>query len=75
MSTGPSSQRASRWGRGWPNWRHGNADQRQVTLTSPATGVLFDAEHNAFWDPRWGERPTDARARARLAQDKLTRVR
>jgi hypothetical protein len=61
-------------GDGWPNWRHGTADQLQAALNSPVLGVLFDVEHNAFWDQRWGECPADARARLRLAQHRLAQV-
>jgi hypothetical protein len=61
-------------GQGWPDWRHGSADQLRDALTSPVIGVLFDVEHNAFWHHRWGDRPADASARLRLAQDRLTRV-
>lgn len=61
-------------GEGWPDWRHGSADELQAALMSPVLGVLFDVEHNGFWDRRWDARPADARARMRLAQDRLARV-
>jgi hypothetical protein len=61
-------------GEGWPDWRHGTADQLRDALTSPAIGVLFDVEHNAFWDHSWGNRPADACTRSRLARDKLAEV-
>lgn len=56
----------------WPNWRDGDRDELRASLASPVDGVLFDVEHNAFWTPAWGPRPTspadalDA-ARAELA--------
>jgi hypothetical protein len=43
-------------------------------LTWPITGVLFDVEHDAFWDHRWGERPADTCARLQLAGEKLAAV-
>jgi hypothetical protein len=61
-------------GKGWPDWRHGSAEQLHDALTSPVIGVLFDVEHNAFWDRSWGECPADARARSRLARDRLAEV-
>jgi hypothetical protein len=61
-------------GEGWPDWRHGRAEQLRDALTSPAIGVLFDVEHNVFWDHRWGERPADTRARLQLAAEKLAAV-
>jgi hypothetical protein len=61
-------------GEGWPDWRHGSADELQPALMWPVIGVLFDVEHNAFWDPRWGQCPADARARLRLAKEALATV-
>jgi hypothetical protein len=61
-------------GEGWPDWRHGSAEQLRDALTSPAVGVLFDVEHNAFWHHRWGERPADIRARVQLVGEKLADV-
>jgi hypothetical protein len=61
-------------GERWPDWRHGTAEQLRDALTSPVIGVLFDVEHNAFWDRNWGECPADARARSRLARNKLAQV-
>jgi hypothetical protein len=61
-------------GQGWPDWRHGSAEQLRDALTSPVIGVLFDVEHNAFWDHRWGDRPANAGARTRLARGRLARV-
>jgi hypothetical protein len=61
-------------GDGWPDWRHGTAEQLRDALMSPVTGVLFDVEHNVFWDHRWGERPADIRARLQLAAERLAAV-
>jgi hypothetical protein len=61
-------------GDGWPDWRHGSAEQLRHALMSPVTGVLFDVEHNVFWDDRWGARFADTRARLELAAAKLADV-
>lgn len=55
-------------GRGFPDWRNGSADELAAALAGPVDGVLFDVEHNGFWYPAWGDRPSgvaDALATAR----------
>lgn len=53
---------------GWPDWRYGNPESLRARLRWPVEGVLFDVEHNVFWDETWGPRPSrtaDALAEAR----------
>jgi hypothetical protein len=58
-------------GKGWPDWRSGDADGLRRSLRWPVDGVLFDVEHNAFWDQGWGERPVDTRAAVKRAEEGL----
>ncbi len=46
-------------GRSYPDWRNGSDADLRDRLDLPTRGVLFDVEHNAFWLPEWGDRPTD----------------
>ena len=57
-------------GEGWPNWRAGTRSYWSIEdgwrvrsladdLAWPLEGMLFDVEHNAFWQHRFGERPND----------------
>jgi|SRR5262245_17456116 len=41
----------------FPDWRSGDQESLRDWLSSPAEGVLFDVEHNAFWLDEWGSRP------------------
>ncbi len=54
--------------RGWPDWRHDDPDVLGALLAQPAEGVLFDVEHNGFWHPAWGDRPTDPIRRLEIAR-------
>lgn len=45
--------------RGWPDWRRDDTEVLRARLAQPAEGVLFDVEHNGFWHPAWGAKPTD----------------
>lgn len=51
-------------GKYWPNWRAAIApdaadalDDLRGRLAWPLDSLLFDVEHNEFWDPEWGDRP------------------
>ncbi|WP_441251339.1 hypothetical protein [Kitasatospora sp. McL0602] len=57
-------------GRGWPDWRGGDADELRGHLERPRDGVLFDVKHG-FWYPGWGEKPEDRREALRLAETRL----
>jgi len=46
-------------GRGFPDWRDGCESDLRDALDWPLEGILFDVEHNGFWMPAWGERPTE----------------
>lgn len=61
-------------GERWPDWRAGPAAQLARTLKWPVNGVLFDVEHNAFWDPGWGERPAELATALQVARSELGRV-
>lgn len=47
----------------WPDWRGvatGKAEACETIerrLAWPLDGMLYDIEHNTFWDENWGERP------------------
>jgi hypothetical protein len=47
------------------DWR---ADDREIrsALEWPLEGLLFDVEHNALWEPEWGERPRTVNARSEV---------
>jgi len=44
----------------WPDWRDGDPAVLRERLNRPVEGVLFDVEHNAFWDGSWGERSAES---------------
>jgi hypothetical protein len=41
----------------WPDWRNGDPGGVRERLGWPVEGVLFDVEHNGFWQSSWGRRP------------------
>lgn len=43
----------------WPDWRDGDSAKLRERVDWPRAGVLFDVEHNAFWDDSWGPRPSE----------------
>ncbi|MFF7246283.1 hypothetical protein ACFZBU_20500 [Embleya sp. NPDC008237] len=61
-------------GKGWPNWRDGNARGLKAQLGWPGEGVLYDVEHGAFWPPVWGARPAQLRHALKSARYHLARV-
>ena len=42
---------------GFPNWRFESHESIKARLEIPMEGVLFDVEHNNFWQSSWGHRP------------------
>lgn len=60
-------------GRGWPDWRGGDAEELRGWLEQPVSGVLFDVKQG-FWYPGWGERPEGRREAVRLAEMRLRDV-
>ena len=44
----------------FPDWR-GRSQDLQSRFEEPLQGILFDVEHNDFWAPSWGSRPTELR--------------
>jgi hypothetical protein len=58
-------------GRGWPDWRDGDADEITHRLRRPVEGVLFDVAENGFWYESWGPRPDDPGGAVALADRRL----
>ena len=58
----------------WPDWRHGDPAALRAALRRPVEGVLFDVEHNRFWDGTWGDRPQDGAEALRVATTHLATV-
>lgn len=54
---------------GFPDWRSGQPVQIQRLIDQPARGICFDIEHNGFWRPSWGNRPTDLQAAFAIARE------
>ncbi|MGC0417548.1 hypothetical protein [Embleya sp. AB8] len=61
-------------GKGWPNWRDGNARGLKAQLGWPVEGVLYDVEHNAFWPEVWGARPAQLKHALKSARYHLARA-
>lgn len=52
------------YGDRWPDWRAAASNDPSQSISKlhesldwPLRGMLFDIEHNSFWDPHWGPRP------------------
>jgi hypothetical protein len=58
----------------WPDWRDGDPVDLRRRLGWPVEGVLFDVEHNAYWDPSWGRQPPGLPQALSVAQHHLARV-
>jgi hypothetical protein len=58
----------------WPDWRNGDPGVLRDRLNWPVEGVLYDVEHNAFWDDSWGERPEKRDADLDVARRHLAGV-
>ena len=55
--------------KGFPNWRSDPEDSLRKRLQAPLEGILFDVEHNQFWQQAWGPRPESlANALSRASQ-------
>ena len=52
----------------FPNWRGGDREDLKSWLQLPVEGIVFDVQHNGFWLPEWGERPSDADAAAEVVR-------
>lgn len=55
----------------FPDWR-GSKEQLQKVLSWPSVGILFDVEHDGFWAPSWGARPTNLDSALAKAREILT---
>ncbi|MHB9855924.1 hypothetical protein ACSYGO_42685 [Streptomyces krungchingensis] len=61
-------------GRGWPDWRDGDAEDLAERLAWPVEGVLFDVECNDFWHEDWDPRPADVQDALEVARTHLAEV-
>ncbi|MEU1199863.1 hypothetical protein ABZ446_27060 [Streptomyces sp. NPDC005813] len=61
-------------GRGWPDWRDGDAEDLAERLVWPVQGVLFDVECNDFWHEDWDPRPADVPDALEVARTYLAEV-
>ena len=62
------------YARPWPDWRDGTPEELRRRLAWPVEGVLFDVEHNAFWDRDWGVRPDEQAEALHVAAQRLATV-
>jgi hypothetical protein len=58
--------------RGFPDWRDGSEADLKDSLAWPLEGILFDVEHNGFWMPAWGERPTEIEQAIEVARTNVS---
>jgi hypothetical protein len=58
----------------WPNWRDGDPKVLREFLNWPVEGLLFDVEHNVYWDNSWGERPEELGQALEIARRNLADV-
>jgi len=64
-------------GQNFPNWRSEsdeNINLLKERLAWPLDGMLFDVEHNSFWHPLWGERPSDLEAAFHICREEFSRA-
>lgn len=55
----------------FPDWRDLDSPELQRMLAWPFEGMRFDIEHDAFWWPAWGERPSNVRRAVELARTRV----
>lgn len=55
-------------GERFPDWRTAPNEFIDKMMEWPLNGILFDVEHNSFWLPGWGEKPTDLEAALEIAR-------
>lgn len=60
-------------GQHWPDWRDGDEEDLLCSLSWPVDGVLFDVEHDLWFDD-WGNRPADTADALALARAELAGV-
>jgi len=58
----------------WPDWRDGDPAKLAEQLAWPVEGLLFDVEHNDFWERAWPERPDRMADALEIARQELARV-
>src|SRR5262249_3162148 len=58
----------------FPDWRDGNEAQLRDWLDQPRQGILFDIQHNEFWLPEWGPKPSDLDKAFRIANELIAKA-
>lgn len=69
--------RALPTGADFPDWRAPDSPTLDRQMGWPFRGIAFDIEHDSFWWPAWGSRPSeleDALATARAALETVPRL-
>ncbi len=56
----------------FPNWRQPDDPSIAKQLDWPASGICFDIEHNGFWYPKWGSRPSKLEEAFKIARTSLS---
>ena len=56
----------------FPDWRSGSESYLTNWLNWPRDGLLFDVEHNAFWLPEWGTKPSALIEAHRIASEMVS---
>ena len=58
-------------GNRFPNWRDRDRTRIDDQLAWAAESVCFDIEHNSFWWPQWGARPSELKTACELARQRI----
>lgn len=43
--------------RSWPDWRTADEADLRSRLAWPTEGILYDVEHDGYWNAAWGDKP------------------
>lgn len=59
--------------RNWwfPDWRYGTEPELRWFVDAPLEGTLFDVEHDSFWWPTWGEKPSELASALDIARSQF----
>ena len=55
----------------FPNWRDPDRTRIDDQLAWPTESVCFDIEHNGFWWPKWGSRPSELKTACAIARQRI----
>lgn len=58
----------------FPNWRALGSPELESMISWPLRGIQFEIEHNVFWWPAWGQRPTDVNEAFAVAETQIAAV-